>query len=29
MSEQNNVLGTALQACCLKPKTGVDRDGFC
>ncbi len=24
-----NVLGTALQACCLEPKTGYYRDGFC
>jgi len=25
----NNVLGTALQACCFDPKTGYYRDGFC
>lgn len=24
-----NVLGTPLQACCLAPKTGFYRDGFC
>lgn len=24
-----NVLGTALECCCLKPKTGFYRDGFC
>lgn len=25
----NNVLGTELIACCLAPKTGFYRDGFC
>ncbi|WP_044247271.1 DUF2237 family protein [Francisella hispaniensis] len=29
MSEQKNVLGTALKSCCLDPKTGFYRDGFC
>ena len=24
-----NVLGTPLEACCFKPKTGFYRDGFC
>ncbi len=24
-----NVLGTALQSCCLEPRTGFYRDGFC
>ena len=24
-----NILGTALQACCMSPKTGFMRDGFC
>ena len=25
----NNVLGTPLQSCCMNPKTGYYRDGFC
>ena len=29
MSNQKNVLGTALQACSFHPKTGYLRDGFC
>ena len=26
---QKNVLGTELQCCCLAPKTGYFRDGYC
>ncbi|WP_395167643.1 DUF2237 family protein [Francisella salimarina] len=29
MSEQKNVLGGILKSCCLEPKTGFYRDGFC
>ncbi|AJI75257.1 hypothetical protein BZ13_135 [Francisella philomiragia subsp. philomiragia ATCC 25015] len=29
MSEQKNVLGGMLKLCCLEPKTGFYRDGFC
>ncbi|QEO59099.1 DUF2237 family protein [Francisella marina] len=29
MSEQRNVLGDILKPCCLEPKTGFYRDGFC
>ena len=29
MSTQKNVLGTDLKPCCLDPKTGFYRDGFC
>ncbi len=29
MSEQKNVLGGILKLCCLEPKTGFYRDGFC
>ena len=29
MSNQKNVLGTNLKPCCLNPKTGFYRDGFC
>lgn len=29
MSEQKNVLGTALQSCCFEPKKGWFRDGYC
>lgn len=29
MSDQKNVLGTALQPCCKFPMTGFYRDGFC
>jgi uncharacterized protein (DUF2237 family) len=28
-SSPKNVLGTPLQACCLAPRTGYFRDGFC
>jgi uncharacterized protein (DUF2237 family) len=28
-SPPKNVLGTALEPCCFKPKTGFYRDGFC
>ncbi|WP_265658457.1 DUF2237 family protein [Francisella philomiragia] len=29
MSEQKNVLDGMLKPCCLEPKTGFYRDGFC
>ena len=29
MSGPTNVLGTSLQACCLEPRTGFYRDGYC
>ena len=29
MSDQKNVLGTALQPCCKFPMTGFYRDGYC
>ena len=29
MSKAKNILGTALQSCCMNPKTGFMRDGFC
>ncbi len=28
-SEQKNVLGEPLEACCFEPQTGFDRDGYC
>ncbi|MEA3212807.1 MAG: uncharacterized protein QOE70_5864 [Chthoniobacter sp.] len=29
MNHPTNVLGTPLRACCLDPKTGFFRDGYC
>lgn len=29
MSHPTNVLGTKLEACCLDPRTGFYRDGYC
>ncbi|MEM9481217.1 MAG: DUF2237 domain-containing protein [Verrucomicrobiota bacterium] len=29
MSEQKNVFGETLEACCMDPVTGYLRDGFC
>ena len=29
MNPATNVLGTALQCCCMEPLTGFYRDGFC